>query len=197
MGMKFPIWILLFCILGPHLMGAVANDWNLDLTRAEGHVEFLAMAMPEMQRIRGSAPVKMAQPFRGKLSGHRDGDQWLVSGTATLDLTVLDTGLPMRDRLMKEKYLETQKFATAELTLAEAKFPTEGSPKKFKAQLKLHGESKGIEGDGKIETKDGLIAIALEFQANLDDFAIARPVMMTVTVEPEISVTVAAEGRGD
>ncbi len=182
--------------LAGYASAAPANAWTLDLRQASGHVEFQARAMPEMRKFRGSAPPNAPPPFGGTLVGKRVDDKWLISGTATVDLTVLDTGIALRDKYMKEKYLETPKFPKAELMLSEVSFPTADVPSTdFKGVLKLHGESKEVKGRGKVETKNGVISVALEFYLNLNDYSIAQPTLMTVTVEPEISVVVFAEAK--
>ena len=130
--------------------------------------------------------------FEGK--GHdvklkEDGNAVVVS----VKLDGLATGIELRDRHMKEKYLETGKYPTATLEVDKSKlhFP-DGSAVSGSAdgKLTLHGVTRPVkvsyhaEGDSKQAKVDGTMRI------NMKDFKIEVPNYLGVTVKPTIDVEV-------
>lgn len=111
----------------------------------------------------------------------------------TVKLDGLATGIELRDRHMKEKYLETAKYPTATLEVDKAKihFP-EGSAVTGSAdgKLTLHGVTRLVkvtyhaDGDGKKARVDG------SMRFNMKDFKIEVPNYLGVTVKPTVDVEV-------
>ena len=105
----------------------------------------------------------------------------------------LVTGIELRDRHMKEKYLETGKYPTATLEVDKSKlhFP-EGSAVSgsVDGKLTLHGVTQPVkvtyhaDGDSKQAKVDGSMRI------NMKDFKIEVPNYLGVTVKPTIDVEV-------
>ena len=160
----------------------------------------LAVAAPASAALstNGEAKVvfKAAGPaglsFEGKgqdVKLKEEGNSVLVS----VKLDGLVTGIELRDRHMKEKYLETAKYPTATLEVDKSKihFP-EGSAVTGSAdgKLTLHGVTRTVtvtyraDGDSKKAKVDG------SMRFNMKDFMIEVPSYLGVTVKPTIDVEV-------
>jgi polyisoprenoid-binding protein YceI len=171
---------------------------SLDLGKAVSKVEFLAVGKPSMLKIRGTAkPEGEAKSLEGNLSLKGD----TVSGNAKFALDTLNTGIGMRDRHMKEKYLETAKFPKAEFALTEMKVPEaiqkgDGTAKDlpFTGTLTIHGVSQAVKGMAKMERKEGKANFSFDFGTKIPAHKIELPSFMGVTVAEDVQITVEVEG---
>lgn len=171
---------------------------KMELPQAKANVEFLAIGKPSMLKIRGVAKPKDDKPTLDgqlKLAGGK------VAAEAKLPLDTLETGIALRDRHMKEKYLETAKFPQAEFTMTELTLPEalkagEGTAKEvpFKGKLKIHGVEKEVAGTVDITLEKAKGAFDFQFKTKITDYAISLPSFMGVTVAEEVQVTVGLEG---
>jgi len=104
----------------------------------------------------------------------------------------LSTGMALRDRHMKEKYLETDKYPTAELKVprGELKVPAAGGTEESTAHgsLTLHGTEKKVPFKYRATESSGLYAVEGSLHVNMADFGIATPSFMGVTVRPDVDV---------
>jgi len=107
-------------------------------------------------------------------------------------LTNLSTGIALRDRHMKEKYLETDKYPTAELKISrgELKVPPEGGTEESSANgmLKIHGTEKKVPFKYRASEAGGLYTVDGSLQLNMGDYGIATPSFMGATVKPDVDV---------
>lgn len=111
----------------------------------------------------------------------------------TVPLANLSTGISLRDRHMKEKYLEVPVHPTAVLAVAKSalKFPPAGSQvdADVPASLTLHGQTRPVsvhytaKSDGTITSARG------KFRINMTEYGIVVPVYLGVTVKPDVDVT--------
>ena len=106
-------------------------------------------------------------------------------------LTKLDTGIELRNKHMREKYLETGKFPNAELVVSKSalKYPSVGSGE-VTGQLKLHGETKPVKVKYDAKKSGNGYAVAGSFRINIKDFGIEQPSYMGLTVKPEVDIAV-------
>lgn len=95
-------------------------------------------------------------------------------------LNKIVTGMPLRDRHAKEKYMEVAKYPEAVLTKAV------GKGGKGKGLLKFHGVEKEVSGTYKVEGGK----MVAKFPLKLSDFNIKGINYMGVGVEDEIQVSV-------
>jgi polyisoprenoid-binding protein YceI len=111
----------------------------------------------------------------------------------TVGLNSLKTGIDLRDRHMKEKYLETGKFATATLTVDTAKLRRPSGEKvsaDVDGTLSLHGVTKQVRvhyvasGDPKNVQIDGSVHL------KMTDYGIVVPSYLGVTVKPDVDIKV-------
>jgi polyisoprenoid-binding protein YceI len=109
----------------------------------------------------------------------------------TVKLDGFTTGIALRDRHMKEKYLETSKYPTAtfEVDKSKIKFPTGSSvTSSIEGKLTLHGVTRPVkvsyraDGDSKRANVDGTAHV------NIKDFKIDIPNYLGVTVKPDVAI---------
>lgn len=105
----------------------------------------------------------------------------------TVDLNSLVTGMGLRDQHMKDKYLETKKFPTAELVTGT------GDGGRGKGTLKMRGIEKPIEGT--YEVLPGGKKLKAQFEIKLSDYGISGIRYMGVGVKDtaKIAVTIPVE----
>jgi len=130
----------------------------------------------------------------GKLSLKDDGQ----SLTFTVPLDSLDTGIELRNRHMKEKYLETARFPQAVLVVkrGELLVPAQGETKSGQAKglLTLHGETREVVLRYRAERAAAQTTkVTSQVKVNFKDFGVAVPSYMGITVKPDIDVDVSFE----
>ncbi|MDP2339645.1 MAG: YceI family protein [Deltaproteobacteria bacterium] len=117
-----------------------------------------------------------------------------TSITVSVDLTGLATGITLRDRHMRDKYLEVAKFplATLVVPVASLKVPATGAIEgDAKGQFTLHGVTKELPFHYKGTCKaDGLCMVDGTLDMNMNEFGVNVPSYLGVTVKPNISTSV-------
>jgi polyisoprenoid-binding protein YceI len=113
--------------------------------------------------------------------------------TITVPLANLSTGISLRDKHMKEKYLEVPKYPSAILTIPRAGLkvphPGEQAAADVAGTVQIHGQTRpttvhyDAKGDGAAVTAHGA------FRVNMNDFGISVPVYLGVTVKPDVDVS--------
>lgn len=123
---------------------------------------------------------------------------WVVEGgdtkksKVTMDLQKLDTGIPLRNKHLRENYLHTDKFPTATMTDIEARDidgQIKGTVKgksPFKGMLELHGKKKQVTGN--YEVKGGNLYSG-DMEIDLPDFEVERPSFMGVKIVDKVYLT--------
>lgn len=158
------------------------------LTPSDGSTQFLAVGRPSALKINGKG-----EGPAGSLSFKKAGENFVMSGEAIVDLSSFETGIGMRDRHMKETYLEVEKFKTAKLTLKDVAVPRaileKGGEVKCKGNLDLHGKQRDVDVVMTLEKKDAMVGATSKFTIKLSDFAIAVPKYAGITVADEVTVT--------
>jgi polyisoprenoid-binding protein YceI len=148
-------------------------------TATDPHVTFDA-AGPAGMKIEGTT---------ADLSVTDDGGNVVI----TVPLANLSTGIGLRDHHMREKYLEVPKFPVATLTVARAalKFPHAGeeATADVPATVQLHGQTRLTTVHYDAKSDGSAFAAHGAFRINMNDFGIAVPVYLGVTVKPEVDVT--------
>jgi len=121
-----------------------------------------------------------------------DGDQsGAVRGTLHVDLQTLETGIGIRDRHMKNNYLEVEKgagFSTA--TIDDIRVEKLDGKSTFTGVLTLHGQKKKISGAADLQQRDGRIKVQAQFALKVSDFEIPAPTYLGVGVRDEIQIKV-------
>ena len=170
---------------------AFSASAGVEIIKDASEVTFLAIGKPSAIKIKG----EKGKP-EGSLSFASDGK---TSGEIKLDLNDLVTGISLRDRHMKEKYLETQKdgFRHAVIQISKISFPsdfwTSGKTGEypFSGNLALHGVKKDIQGTIKVdERKADSLKGNSSFSIKLTDFGIQIPSFSGITVAENVEVQV-------
>jgi polyisoprenoid-binding protein YceI len=178
--------IFRFAVIGLLLLsGSPGFSETLDLAKSAVTVEFLAVGQPSAIKIRGK--LKDTATVTGTLNVRPDS----VTGEATLPLDALDTGMELRNRHMKEKYLETRTYPTAELKGIKLALPASAGMVPFTGELSLHGKTKSISGLATVARPQ--LGLSFEFKISTRDFAIDTPQFMGVTVTEEVQISVKVE----
>ncbi|HMA94717.1 MAG TPA: YceI family protein [Polyangiaceae bacterium] len=107
----------------------------------------------------------------------------------SVGLGALKTGIDLRDRHMKEKYLETPKYPRAELTVARSKLalPGEGDAD---GSLTLHGVTRPVRVHYIAKGTEKELLVNGTLKLNMKEFGIQVPSYLGVTVKPDVSVNV-------
>ncbi len=103
-----------------------------------------------------------------------------------VDLNTLDTGIGLRNRHMRDNYLETDKY---QYTYFDGKFDAISEISKseytvtISGNLFIHGVSNKITITGSIFSDDNDLRIVSSFDVKLSDFEIEIPEMMFVKID--------------
>ena len=136
-------------------------------------------------------------PAGFKLEGKSDQVIVKTEGTrvmVTVPLAKLDTGIDLRNRHMREKYLETDKYPNATLVVdrSSIKLPAEGASVQGTGtgEMTLHGKTKPVSFQYVIRRESGVYLAEGKVPLNIKDFDIFIPSYLGVTVKPEIETAV-------
>lgn len=150
---------------------------KLTFTEADGKVGFVAVGKPAMIKIIGEGPGP-----QGSLE-HKDGK---LNGTLTVDLRKLTTKIDLRDDHMKNKYLEVGKYPQAEIIFKDTAVSLDSGEKIFKAEFKMHGVTKPVEGKINLNALSG----SANFKIKVMDFLDTLPSYAGIKVADDVEVTV-------
>lgn len=114
---------------------------------------------------------------KGKAERTKDG---FVAENIVVDAASFKTGIDLRDKHMRDKYFEVEKFPSATLVKGEA------SKDVFKGELQVHGVTQVV--TGKYEVKGDELVIT--FPTKVSDFKIPPAKYMGVGVQDDIQVEV-------
>jgi polyisoprenoid-binding protein YceI len=112
-----------------------------------------------------------------KGSAQKDGNGFDAKDIS-LDLTTLETGIGLRDKHMKEKYFETEKYPKALLTQAS------GQDGKFTGTLKIHDTPTKVSGTYTIAGAQ----VVASFKCKMSEFNIPKAKYMGVGADDEVEV---------
>ena len=193
------MFIILLCLIFNQSIFASAFVTSRFLT-SSGEVNFDAIGNPKKLLIHGKST---------ELQGHFQIDKNMLSGVAVFDLSSLETGMALRDRHMKEKYLEVEKFKTATLILNPLDLGgstfKDLQDVKFSGKLNLHGVQNPVEGVAKIKmhvdsgnlslTNMSSMSVDADFSVNTNDYKISTPSFAGLTVAEEVKIKVKFEAK--
>jgi polyisoprenoid-binding protein YceI len=107
----------------------------------------------------------------------------------TVPLGNLDTGIALRNKHMKEKYLETDKYPNAELVVAKSALKADGGGSAT-GTMKIHGKSKDVSFTYNAKKGGSGIAVDGVAHINIKEFGVEVPSYLGVTVKPEVDLNV-------
>jgi polyisoprenoid-binding protein YceI len=118
-------------------------------------------------------------------------DPGSVTGALKVDLQTLETGIAVRDRHMRDNYLEVEKgpdFAVA--TFDKIRVEKLAGKSTFKGTLLLHGQRQEVSGVADLQQRDGRIRVQAQFPIKVSAFQIPKPTYLGVGVRDEIQIKV-------
>ena len=124
-----------------------------------------------------------------------------VAGEIELDLTTIETGISLRDRHLRENYLEVSrgqgfdKAVLSKIVLSEGDGAGFRGKTDFSASLLLHGVTGPVAGKGEILDAASGVKVEAEFVLTLTDFGIEPPQYMGVGVSDRLVVKVSFGAR--
>jgi polyisoprenoid-binding protein YceI len=157
---------------------------SLKCDPAQGQVTFEAIGKPSMLKIKGTGEGPEGEVKVGST----------VQGDFKFKLASLKTGVDLRDTHMKDKYLQIEKFPTAELKIDSVENFNAASPEAkdlpFKGTLTVHGVARPVTGTVDIKKKDAGYSVQANFETKVTDHGIDIPSYLGVTVADAVKVSV-------
>lgn len=169
---------------------------SIDLHQMPAKVEFHAIGNPSSVRILGTVADK--NPLRGTLTLDDKG----LQGTAQIALDLFDTGISLRNRHLREKYLETGKYPNAKLKITALLLPgilrqteMEAVDVPFEGVLDLHGKSKTINGLSRFTRSGDKFDMGFAFSIQTSKFGIETPKFLKLTIAEEVKINVEVKAK--
>ncbi len=174
--MRFPRLALWVVALGCALPGVVLAALQASTARV-----MFSCTGPGGLHIEGTGSELLAE----------EKDEALV---LTVPLGNVSTGIGLRDTHMREKYLETAKYPTAQLVVPRAslQFPADGASVEATAPgtLTLHGTSRPVSFHYKAAKNGATYDVQGDVRVNMNDYGITTPSYLGITVKPPVDITV-------
>lgn len=114
-----------------------------------------------------------------------------LKGTLAVELIKLETGISLRDRHLRQNYLEVQKgpeFSVARLdNIKVERLPGKTT---FKGTLTLHGQQREVTGTADVHQDGKGYRVEANFPLLISSFQIPEPKYLGVGVQDEITIKV-------
>lgn len=121
--------------------------------------------------------------------------------TITVPLETLETGIALRDRHMREKYLEVARYPQAALVIpwSALRLPEPGQSlsQTVTGKMTLHGQSRDVRVTYNLKHAGDRFEATGKVPLNMKEFGIQPPSYMGLTVKPDIEASVAFQFRKD
>lgn len=108
--------------------------------------------------------------------------------TVTVGLATLDTQIELRNKHMREKYLEVDKYPQAELSVARSELKPGVAEGDAQGTMRLHGQSKPVRFHYVTKSAGSAKSVTGTVRINMKDYGIAEPSFMGVSVKPDVDV---------
>lgn len=163
---------------------------------------YSALGFSQTWRTTGGVVTFLSEAKFNSFSGTSDQLQGLIDLSKNLvdfyvDLNTLKTGIGLRDRHMRDNYLETKKFRYAEFTGSFIEIPnlTVGKPMQVQVngKFRIHGveQIRTISGTLKKDASGDLVLEA-SFEVKLEDHNIEVPKVLAYELATQESITLVA-----
>lgn len=166
--------------------------YKLPIDGDKGKVEFLAVGKPSAIKIRGELKGTPKEALKGELRL----EDFKAKGNIFVKLDAFETGIGLRDKHMKEKYLETAKYPEAKLELTELRFPQSFAEESFSAEsepfkgtLTMREKTVPVAGTVSMKGSKDEVDMKFDFPLKTTDFKIDTPGFMGVTMANDVTVT--------
>lgn len=108
----------------------------------------------------------------------------------TVPLAKLKTGIDLRDRHMRDKYLEVGRFPNAELVVARSAVHAQDGAGDAMGTMKLHGRTKSVPFHYVVHHEGSVLRVSGTVRVDMRDYGIDVPGYFGVKVKPEVDVDV-------
>lgn len=169
--------ILILSIFAIFSAGIIAKELNIDKSK-KNVVKFIS-----------DAPIEDFEGVTNLIDGYMywEGDEMLNKSQLyfEVDLNTIDTGIGLRNRHMRENYLETDKYRYASYKgeLSNVKKISDNTYEvEVKGSMSIHGVTRGQTVKGKIIKTDNGLRIQSQFNINLLDHNIEIPKFMFLKI---------------
>jgi polyisoprenoid-binding protein YceI len=143
-----------------------------------------------------SGPAGLAFDAKGKDVRVNDSGEAI---DVVVGVSDFDSGISLRDKHMKEKYLDAPKFPTATLHVEKSKltFPKDGKKVSAEAEgkLTLHGVTHGVRFSYSAEGTDKAAQVTGSMKINMKEFGVEVPSYLGVTVKPGVDIRVKFDAK--
>jgi polyisoprenoid-binding protein YceI len=154
-----------------------------------------AVSSAAVQANGGSVTVDCSGPAGLKIQGKTSDISVSETGGSvrvSVALATLDTGIDLRNKHMREKYLEVQKYPNAVLTVDRSTlhFPDDGKDGEGSANgtMALHGQTHPVVFKYKAHRNHDTFDVNGSVHLNMNDYGIVVPSYLGITVKPDIDV---------
>jgi polyisoprenoid-binding protein YceI len=114
-----------------------------------------------------------------------------ITGTLAVELVKLETGISLRDRHLRNNYLEVQKGADFLVARFDnIKVERLSGKTTFRGKLTLHGQQRDISGTADLQQDGKSYRVDATFLLSIAEFQIPKPTYIGVGVSDEITVRV-------
>jgi polyisoprenoid-binding protein YceI len=105
-------------------------------------------------------------------------------------LATLDTGIALRDRHMRDEYLQVQAYPLARLRISRDKLPSASATQKgaVSGELTLHGQTHPVNVTFEISPSSGY-EVRASMMLDMRQYGIPEPKYLGVSVKPEVEVS--------
>lgn len=170
------------------LISQSAHAATYQINAQKSEVDFLAVGRPSMLKVKGAG----GKPSGSFTTGEKAG------GEIQVDLREFSTGIALRDKHMKEKYLELEKPENqfAKLNITSIELPGKDVPAngevdaKVAGTLSLHGKSQPIRTESKLKVDGKSLSTEMKLKLKLSDYGIAIPSYAGITVAEDVDVNI-------
>lgn len=114
----------------------------------------------------------------------------------TVPLKNLETGIDLRNKHLREKYLEVPKYPDAVLEITRASLGGKESGE-AEGQLTMHGETQPLKFNYRTERKGDQLLVKSDFVIDIRKWKVEPPAYMGLKVKPEVNVKVAFSAKDD
>src|ERR1017187_2872723 len=174
MNLRRCLWV---AAISASLVGLSALAHAALSSPTDKHVGFVASGPAGMKIEGGTSELDLAD----------QGENVVI----TVPLANLSTGIALRDKHMKEKYLEVQKYPSATLSVARSalKLPSAGDTIEIDvpSTVNLHGQARPVTVHYEAKRDGSTVVLSRgTFRINMNDFGITVPSYLGVTVKPAV-----------
>ncbi len=157
-----------------------------------------AASLAAVQGSGGSVTFDAKGPAGFNLEGKTS--EVSVSETAgsvrvSVGLATLDTGIDLRNRHMREKYLEVQKYPSAVLVVDRStlRLPDDGRDSSGAANgtMTIHGQSHPVSFEYKVHRARDAFDVTGTVHVNMNAYGIQVPSYLGITVKPDVDIAAA------